>query len=118
MSKVTKAILGLAGVMSAAWWMGGMMYFIMVAKHFRDEEKNENAKDGSASNTSSRVSSWVKPDNKASAPVEVHNPTKYPERSHDKFPRGVDNLSAKWRSYYYSSGDNRPKRLGDPGWNN
>lgn len=105
MKKVISSALTLGGVIAVAWWMGGMMYFIMVAKHFRDEEKNENAKDSSASNTSDRIHSWVKPDNKASAPVEVHNPTKYPERSHDKFPRGVDNLSAKWRSYYYSKSD-------------
>lgn len=90
------------------------MYFMLVAKHYRDEEKRENIN----KNLATWVTGTNNSDRMSKREVEVHNPTKYPERSHDKFPRGVDNLSAKWRSYYYSSGDNRPKRLGDPGWNN
>lgn len=118
MSKVTKAILGLAGVMSAAWWLGGMMYFIMVAKHFRDEENRENAKDSSTSNTSDRIPSWTKPDNKASAPVEVRHPTRYPSPRPINPSQAIQTFPNQWRTYYNPSGDNRPKRLGDPGWNN
>lgn len=43
MKKVTKASLLTLGVTAIAWWLGGMMYFIMVTKHFKDQEKYENA---------------------------------------------------------------------------
>ena len=113
MSKVTKAILSLAGVISVAWWMGGMMYFMLVAKHYRDEEKR--------ADVNKNLATWVtnaSGGNRMSKPeVKVHNPTEYPKRPADPL-QGSQTFPNKWRSYYNPSGNNNPKRLGDHGWDN
>lgn len=90
------------------------MYFMLVAKHYRDEEKRENIN----KNLATWVTGTNNSDRMSKPEVKIHNPTRLPERSHDNILQGIETLSSKWRAYYDPSGDNRPKRLGDPGWNN
>lgn len=106
MKKIISSALTLGGVIAVSWWMGGMMYFIMVAKHFRDEENNENTKDSPASNTSGRMPSGIKPDIKASAEIQVPNPTRYPKTRPIDPLQGIKTHTDKWRTYYYP--DSKP----------
>ncbi len=43
MSKAIRNLGLFCGIVAVSWWLGGMMYFIMVAKHFRDKEYHEKA---------------------------------------------------------------------------
>lgn len=90
------------------------MYFMLVAKHYRDEEKRENIN----KNLATWVTGTNNSDRMSKREVEVHNPTRYPSPRPTNPLQGIQTHSDKWRTYYNPSGDNRPKRLGDPGWNN
>ena len=90
------------------------MYFMLVAKHYRDEEKRENIN----KNLATWVTGTNNSDRMSKREVEVHNPTRLPKRTADNNLQGIQTFPNKWRTYYNPSGDNRPKRLGDPGWNN
>lgn len=49
MRKIFKPSLLAVGVIAVAWWLGGMMYFITITKHFRDQEKHDEASKNIAS---------------------------------------------------------------------
>jgi hypothetical protein len=41
MKRAIKDIVAIGGIAAATWWIGGLLYFILVTKHFRDGEKLE-----------------------------------------------------------------------------
>lgn len=96
MKKIFKELAMLGGVVAVSWWLGGMMYFIMVTKHHRDKEKMEDA----LANIKSYVGGPI-----ASKPTS--NPTSKPASNPPSFPRSVESRQWKsdpnnqWKSYNF-----------------
>lgn len=89
------------------------MYFMLVAKHYRDKEKREDI--------NKNLATWVtgaSGSNRMSKPkVKVHNPTEHPKRTANP-SQASQTFPNQWRTYYNPSGDNNPKRPGDHRWDN
>ncbi len=102
MKKLVSSLLKFGGVISVSWWLGGMMYFVMVAKHFRDEEKHEDmAKNLSSylNGVSQRGASAISdPDAKALG-ITKSSPRVIRDRNPD-WHSGITTVPNKWRNYY------------------
>jgi hypothetical protein len=100
MKKLVSSLLKFGGVISVSWWLGGMMYFVMVAKHFRDEEKHEDMAKNLSSylgGVSQRGASAVSdPDAKALG-ITKSSPRVIRDRD---WHSGITTVPNKWRNYY------------------
>jgi hypothetical protein len=102
MKKLVSSLLKFGGVISVSWWLGGMMYFMMVTKHFRDEEKHEDMAKNLSSylgGVSQRGASAIsEPDAKALG-ITKSSPRVIRDRNPD-WHSGITTVPNKWRSYY------------------